>query len=53
MFSDAEEDMKEGLGSFLLRARDSSQLDKSWGSWKKIKKNYVPKKKCVAQLMED
>lgn len=42
MYTDAEKVMKKDLGPFLSRAVGKG----SWGAWKKIKKNYVPKIKC-------
>ncbi len=51
MYTDSEDGMRTNLGPFLERIKETHQVGNSWKAWKKIKKNYVPKKRCIGKIL--
>ena len=51
MYTDGEAFMSDNLGRFLNSIQETQAKGGSWKSWKKIKKIYVPKKRCVSSIL--
>lgn len=51
MYTDGEAKMVNNLGPFLNKIREVHKVGGNWKSWKKIKKSYVPKKRCIGKVL--